>query len=123
MAKGNSGFDSGGKGRKIQAIEVDYGGGLKSSFRLHKDGVITDIDDWTKQHNTNNLSLSEIAKRARENGYAVKTFTFSDLKNHDEERKKILKNKPDYELGYGVPWGNREYRKIARINRINSRRR
>lgn len=116
---GSSGLSNG----KIQAIEVDYGGGLKSSFRLHKDGMVTDIDDWSEQHNTNNLSLQDIANRARKQGYSVKTYTSSDLKERDEKRKKELENKPDYELGYGVPWGNREYRKTARINRINSRRR
>ena len=120
---GERGSSSGLVSNKIQAIEVDYGGGLKSSFRLHKDGMVTDIDDWTEQHNTNNLSLEEIAKRARESGYSVKTFTSSDLKERDEKRKKSIENKPDYELGYGVPWGNREYRKTARRNRINNRRR
>ena len=108
---------------KIRAIEVDYGGGLKSSFRLHKDGMVTDIDDWAEQHNVNGLTLEQIAQNARKQGYSVKTFTSSELKERDEKRMESWKNKPDYELGYGTPWGNREYRKTARRNRINNRRR
>lgn len=114
---GSSGLTSG----KIQAIEVDYGNGSRSSFRLHSNGRVTDIDNFGEQKNTNNLSLEEITKRARDNGYSVKTYTSSDLKDRDEKRRKERENRPDYELGVGVPWGNAEYRKTARRNRISTR--
>lgn len=115
---GGRGSASGLPNRKIQAIEVDYGDGTKSTFRLHSNGQITDIDDFGQQKNTNNLSLQDIAKRARESGYSVKTYTSSELKDRDERRKKERENRPDYELGVGVPWGNAEYRRAARKNRI-----
>ena len=114
---GSSGLTSG----KIQAIVVDYGSGRSSSFRLHSNGRVTDIDDFGESKNTNNLSLSEIAKRARDNGYSVKTYTASELKDRDERRKKERENRPDYELGVGVPWGNAEYRRTARRNRKATR--
>lgn len=118
--RGGSSGISAGQG-KIKAIVIDYGNGRMSSFRLHPNGLVTDIDDFAEQKNTNKLTLAEIADRAVENGYSVMSFTQSQLNERDKKRKDSRANRPDYELGIGVPWGNKEYRKTARRNRINTR--
>lgn len=67
------------------------------------------------------ISGKEIAKRAMANGANVTLVTPSEMKKKQEAYSKELANKPDYELGTGVPWGNKDYRRTARMNRINTR--
>lgn len=67
------------------------------------------------------MTVPEIAKRMAENGATVKTYTKKQLAAHDEARWKEIANKPDYELGGGVPWGNKENRKAARASRLAGR--
>lgn len=67
------------------------------------------------------MTVPEIAKRMAENGATVKTYTKKQLAAHDEARQKEIANKPDYELGMGIPGGNKEYRKTARNSRLVSR--
>lgn len=61
------------------------------------------------------------AKRMTENGATVKTYTKKQLAAHDEARRKENANKPDYEMGIGVPWGNKNNRKAARVSRLAGR--
>lgn len=119
------GIKMGGRGASfgngnVAAVAVNYGGSW-GTYRKHDNGMVTDIDDWADVKNTNGIDLNEIAKRARASGYEVKTYTPAELKRYDKDMKQARANKPDYENGAGVAWGNQEYRKKARRERLASR--
>lgn len=105
----------------VVAIEVTTKDGRKLSYRSRQGGFITGIDDAIESHANGRMTVPEIAKRMAENGATVKTYTKKQLAAHAEARQKEIANKPDYELGVGVPWGNKENRKAARASRLAGR--
>ena len=115
MGRGSSGQ----KG-SVRSVIVNYGiGAGQVEYRKGPGGRIFDVTN--NRELSAKMSLSEIAKRARENGYRVEVLNAKETAERDEARKKENRSKPDYELGMGVPWGNKEYRKTARRNRMTSR--
>lgn len=58
-------------------------------------------------------------KRNVEKGYKVDVITPAQYKEMAAKRQKGIDEKPDYELGAGLPWGNRVHRKAARRAKIN----
>lgn len=105
----------------VVAIEVTTREGRKLSYRSRQGGFITGIDDARESLASGRMTVPEIAKRMTENGATVKTYTKTQLAAHDEERRKEIANKPDYEMGIGVPWGNKNNRKAARASRLAGR--
>lgn len=88
-------------------------------YRRLEDGTIFDEKNFRSVDTR--YTLEEIAERARTFGYTVETYTPEETEARDKARHEARENKPDYELDYGVPWGNREYRKTARESRLASR--
>ena len=105
----------------VVAIEVTTKDGRKLSYRSRQGGFITGIDDARESLASGRMTVPEIAKRMTENGATVKTYTKTQLSAHDEARRKEIANKPDYEMGIGVPWGNKNNRKAARASRLAGR--
>lgn len=105
----------------VVAIEVTTTDGTKFSYRSRQGGFITGIDDARESPASGRMTVPEIAKRMTENGATVKTYTKTQLAAHDEARRKEIANKPDYEMGIGVPWGNKNNRKAARTARLAGR--
>lgn len=70
---------------------------------------------------TNNLSLQEIKDRAEKAGAQVQTFNQAEIEKYEKDYWEERKNRPDYELGVGVPGGNKANRKAARQGRLASR--
>lgn len=103
------------------AIEVTTKDGRRLSYRSRQGGLITGIDDAMKSPANGRMTVPEIAKRMAENGATVKTYTKKQLAAHDEARRKEIANKPDYELGIGVPWSNKDGRQAARASRLAGR--
>lgn len=68
-----------------------------------------------------NMTAKEFIERAKKNGAEVETITEQERINREKKLAEEHRNKPDYELGYGVPWDNREYRKTARNNKKMTR--
>ena len=113
MGRGSSGAGSG-----VKSVVVDYG----SEAVEYRKGPNGTVYNWTSGTALESkLSLAEIAARARDNGYTVETYNAKQTAERDQAYNAERATRPDYELGYGVPGGNREYRKTARRNRINSR--
>lgn len=110
MGRGSSGA--------IAAIAVNIGNGW---LTYRKDGKRIRRLDEPELVDTNGLTIEQIAARAEANGYQVVRYNKKQLAQHDRERREERANRPDYELGVGVSWGNKEYRKRARQNRINTR--
>lgn len=64
-----------------------------------------------------NMSISEVVKRAKENGATVKTFNQKQMDDKEKEYQKARARRPDYELEIGVPWRS-EAGKRARQSRV-----
>ena len=120
-SKGSSAREGGGNFSGVVAIEVTTKDGTKLSYRSRQGGFITGIDDARESPASGRMTVPEIAKRMTENGATVKTYTKKQLAAHDEARRKENANKPDYEMGIGVPWGNKNNRKAARASRLAGR--
>ena len=54
-------------------------------------------------------------------GVTFERITGEELSAMQAAYREERANRPDYELGVGVPWGNREYRQGARRNRLSNR--
>lgn len=80
----------GGRRAGIKAVVIEYTNGKKVSYRATDANITTDIDK-KKVVSTGGLSLSEIAKRARDAGYEVTAYSLKQLREYDEEHRK--KNK------------------------------
>lgn len=70
---------------------------------------------------TNNLSLKEIKERAEKAGATIQTFNQAELDKYNKEYWEERKNRPDYELGVGVPGGNKQNRQAAKQGRLATR--
>lgn len=119
---GGRGVSSGGSGKVpagggIRAITKD---GMVFEYRDRENGYITSFTD-AEEKSVGGLSINQIAERMKNNGASVEIFTKSQLESLEKKANEERRNKPDYQLGYGVPWGNREYRKVARRNRLTTR--
>lgn len=100
-------------------IRISERTGDYMEYRRLEDGTI--FDEKAFRSVDTQYTLEEIVERAKTSGYTVETYTPEETEARDKARREAQKNKPDYELGYGVPWGNREYRKTARESRLASR--
>ena len=56
------------------------------------------------------MTTQELVKKLLENSN-VKFLSKADIDKLRKQRREDRKNTPDYELGIGVPWGNRGARK------------
>lgn len=111
-----------GFGSKEYGINVTAKDGVKTNYIVQELGGTTYVSrDLYTSPEPFPISGKEIAKRAMANGANVTLVTPSEMKKKRETFSKELANKPDYELGMGVPWSNSSYRKTARTNRINTR--
>jgi hypothetical protein len=54
-------------------------------------------------------------------GFRFENVSSADVRRMQDDYNKSLRDTTDYELGVGVPWGNREYRQGARRNRLSNR--
>lgn len=66
---------------------------------------------------------ADVVRINKEKGYKVEIITPAQYNKKEEARKadREARANIDYELGVGVPWGNSEYRKTARRNRMINR--
>lgn len=116
MGRGRSGA-----GSKIGSIVVDFGEGGTREYRKGPKGQVYAIENGVPNPIATKLSLEAIAKRAKENGYSVETYNAQQTQERDVARAAARAKGPDWELGVGIPGGNRDYRRTARRNRINER--
>lgn len=64
------------------------------------------------------INYNKLLRAAKEKT-GFKKLSASDIK----KRRKQKNDKPDYEMGLGTPWGNKDNRRAARKSRLASRRR
>lgn len=120
-----SGGGAGGGANKSPAMfTVNMGGGVEITYRKGPREMVLDYEGVPMDNIP--LKYSEVynrlKKRAEEGQVQItKEYTNREVKNADDKLAESRRNKPDYELGVGVPWDNKEYRKRARSNRLINR--
>lgn len=69
---------------------------------------------------TNDVVSNELANKLLKNGNA-RPISKTEMSRIKTERNKERASKPDYEMGIGVPWGNKNNREAARKSRLEGR--
>ena len=69
---------------------------------------------------TNDVISKEMANKLLKNGKA-RPISKTEMSKIKAERNKERAAKPDYEMGIGVPWGNKANREAARKSRLVGR--
>ena len=118
-------------GSRAGSTSVKNGGGIQYTsngvqFTLEqKNGVMYNVSDLAEipQKIGKGFSGAEIIERLNRTGTEFKILSPNDMqarrdaRNADREARKNI----DYELGVGVPFGNRANRQAARRGRLASR--
>ena len=63
----------------------------------------------------------ESLRRGAKSKPGFKSLSDTDIKKMRASRAEERAKKPDYELGGGVPWGNKDQRRAARMSRLTGR--
>lgn len=109
-------------GSNEYGINVTANDGTKTSYIVQEVGDTTYVSrDLADNPEPFPISGTEIANRAAKNGASVSLVTPSEVKKKREAFSIEQRNKPDYELGIGVPWGGRQASRNARQNRLSTR--
>ena len=96
--------------------------GRTGTFQL-KDGAIYDVTDLanTPEKMNTKRTASELIESMRDRGIKVTVLTPKQMNDRERTRNIERENRPDYELGVGIPWGNKTSRKAARRGKMVSR--
>lgn len=109
--------------KNATSVVIHFDDGHTLELRQLENGTIWDENNHCVVDTT--YTLGQIIECAIASGCDVDTYTPEETDELDKTRKKAREDRwnsgVDYELGYGVPWGNREYRKTARLSRLASR--
>ena len=81
---------------------------------------VTDLGEFPKLIGTG-MSGEEVLARLNKTGNNPEILSPQQMQERVTKRNEERRNLPDYELGAGVPWGNREHRKVARRAKIRDR--
>lgn len=123
----------GGGGRKKNntTLNISEGGGFQYTYNgktftiMQRNGYAYDVSDLANMPSKigSGISATELAKRAVNNGREVKVLSPTQIKERQEQRRKDREARAniDYELGAGVPWGNKANRRAARQGKLTSR--
>ena len=124
---GNRGSGSGLIGRNsskteiLAGIRIKYQGtDIEIEYRKGPNDIIIDSRNIPIDY-LSSVSFTELYNRARDNGVIVQEFKQRELDERDRREAEERENRPDYELGGGVPWGNTAYRRQARRDRTSTR--
>lgn len=104
---------SGGSSVRAGGFEVVIQGKKQTYFRA-AGGEYRNLQDPSR------VISSKMAQKLFKNN-KVSPLSKSKMDEIKKRRQKERDTKPDYELGMGIPGGNKEYRKQARNNRLVSR--
>lgn len=104
---------SGGSSVRAGRFEVVIQGKKQTYFRA-AGGEYRNLQDPSR------VISSKMAQKLFKNN-KVSPLSKSKMDEIKKRRQKERDTKPDYELGMGIPGGNKEYRKQARNNRLVSR--
>lgn len=104
-------------------VRVTFPDGTQRYYAKGPNGSVVD-ERGLPVESVGNMSYRDLINRMSANnagGFKVENVSNADLNRMQAEYNKSLRDTTDYELGVGVPWGNREYRQGARRNRLSNR--
>lgn len=104
-------------------VRVTFPDGTQHYYAKGPNGSVVD-ERGLPVESVGNMSYRDFINRMSTNnagGFRVENVSSADLNRMQAEYNKSLRDNTDYELGVGVPWDNREYRRGARRNRLANR--
>lgn len=104
-------------------VRVTFPDGTQRYYAKGPNGSVVD-ERGLPVESVGNMSYRDLLNRMSANnagGFRVENVSSADLNRLQDEYNKSLRDNTDYELGVGVPWDNREYRRGARRNRLANR--
>ena len=111
-------------GKLPAGVRVTMSDGTVRYYAAGPDGSVTDQYGYPLSV-ARGMKYNDLIKRIRNNqgksGVKIENISGGELKAMREARQEAERNKPDYEMGLGTPWGNKDNRKAARIARLAGR--
>lgn len=111
-------------GNMPAGVRVTMSDGTVRYYAAGPDGSVTDQYGYplsvARGMNYNDL-IKQIRNNQSKSGVKIENISGGELKAMREARKEAERNKPDYEMGLGTPWGNKENRRAARMSRLAGR--
>lgn len=110
-------------GNMPAGVRVTFPDGTQRYYAQGPGGSVVDQRGLPVE-SVGNMSYRDFIGRMSANnagGFRVENVSSADLQRMQDEYSRSLRDTTDYELGVGVPWGNREYRQGARRNRLSNR--
>lgn len=125
---GGGGGGNGGKSRegKWYGVKFEKNGREMQQYIMHKGGnmyIKSDVAAIGKKVAAKKITVEQMAKNIEKSGGKnVEIISAKQYKKLADARSKERENKPDYEMGIGTQWGNKNNRRAARMSRLASRR-
>lgn len=111
-------------GNMPEGIRVTMPDGTVRYYASGPDGMVTDQYGYPRSV-PGGMKYNELVKTIRDNqgksGVKIENISGGELKSMREARQEAERNKPDYEMGIGTPWGNKDNRRAARMSRLAGR--
>lgn len=105
-------------------VRITYDNGSSKVYKRGPNGRIVD-ERGLPVESLNNMKYDDFIRRVQANqknsGVSIERMSRQDLDGMEKRWREERANRPDYEMGVGVPWGNKENRKAARQSRLAGR--
>ena len=105
-------------------VRVTFPDGTTRIYARSVNGIVTDQYGYplnvARGMKYNDL-IQQIRNNQGKSGVKIENISGGELKAMREARQEAERNKPDYEMGLGTPWGNKDNRRAARIARLAGR--
>lgn len=105
-------------------VRVTFPDGTTRIYARSVNGIVTDQYGYplnvARGMKYNDL-IQQIRNNQGKSGVKIENISGGELKAMREARQEAERNKPDYEMGIGTPWGNKDNRRAARMSRLAGR--
>ena len=105
-------------------VRVTFPDGTQRYYAKGVDGTVTDQYGYPLSV-ARGMKYNDLIRQIRSNqstsGVRIERVSGSELRTMREARREAERNKPDYEMGIGTPWGNKDNRRAARASRLAGR--
>lgn len=105
------------------AFRVTFPDGRTQVYAQGHNGLVT--DERGLPRDVQGMKYQDLYNRMRENqansGVKYEPISSNDLQAMLERYREERRNAPDYEMGIGTPWGNKDNRRAARASRLAGR--
>ena len=111
-------------GNMPAGVRVTFPDGTQRVYARGANGVVTDQYGYPMSV-ARGMKYNDLLRQIRSNqstsGVRIENVSSGELNSIREARREAERNKPDYEMGIGTPWGNKDNRRAARASRLAGR--